>query len=48
MKEQFETAVLQKYLVECESDEARITATGHSCKTSACAKTHYKLLIRNF
>jgi len=33
MKEQIETAVPRRKLVAGDSDEARKTATGHSCKT---------------
>ena len=35
MKEQIETAVFRRKLVVGDSDEARKTATGHSCKTLA-------------
>ncbi len=33
MKEQIETAVPHRKIVAVESDKARKTATGHSCKT---------------
>ncbi len=33
MKEQIETALPRRKLVAGDSDEARKTATGHSCKT---------------
>jgi len=33
MKEQIETAVPRRKFVAGDSDEARKTATGHSCKT---------------
>lgn len=35
MKEQIETAVPHRKIVAVESDKARKTATGHSCKTLA-------------
>jgi len=33
MKEQYETSVPRRKLVAGDNDEARKTATGHSCKT---------------
>jgi len=35
MKEQIETAVTRRKFVASDSDEARKTATGHSCETLA-------------
>jgi hypothetical protein len=39
MKEQIESVVLRRKFVADDSDEARKTATGHSCKTLAYVKT---------
>jgi hypothetical protein len=36
MKERIETAVFRRIFVAGENEEARKTATGHSCKTLAC------------
>ena len=35
MKERIETAVLRRNIVPVDSNEARKTATGHSCKPLA-------------
>jgi len=40
MKEQIETAVPRRKFVAGDSDEARKTATGHSCKTLAVRLKH--------
>ena len=41
MKEQIESVVLRRKFVADDSDEARKTATGHSCKTlPAILKKH--------
>jgi len=48
MKEQIETAVPRRNIVPLERDEARKTATGHSCKplaTSGRNKQHNKLTV---
>ena len=39
MKEQIETAVPRSKFVASDSDEARKTATGHSCKTLVASLT---------
>jgi len=42
---QFETAVPRRNIVPSDSDEARKTATGHSCETFALPFKLFKLLF---
>ena len=41
MKEQIETAVHRRNIVPLDSDEARKTATGHSCKTMEAIEKNF-------